>query len=40
MSIEENVKNIKEQMRQAAISAGRDPDSVLLWCGLLWSEGS
>ena len=30
MSIEENVKNIKEQIRQAAISAGRDPDSVLL----------
>ena len=30
MSIEENVKAIKEKMRQAAISAGRDPDSVLL----------
>ena len=30
MSIEENVKAIKERMRQAAILAGRDPDSVLL----------
>ena len=30
MSIEENVKNIKAQMRQAAVAAGRDPDSVLL----------
>ena len=30
MSIEENVKIIKEKMRQAAILAGRDPDSVLL----------
>ena len=30
MTIEENVKAIKEKMRQAAISAGRDPDSVLL----------
>ena len=30
MSIEENVKAIKEKMRQAAISAGRDPESVLL----------
>ena len=30
MSIEENVRAIKEQMRQAAIAAGRNPDSVLL----------
>ena len=30
MSIEENVKAIKENMRQAAILAGRDPESVLL----------
>ncbi len=30
MSIEENVKAIKEKMRQAAILAGRDPSSVLL----------
>jgi pyridoxal phosphate enzyme (YggS family) len=30
MSIEENVKAIKEKMRQAAIEAGRNPDSVLL----------
>ena len=30
MSIEENVKAIKERMRQAAIQAGRDPNSVLL----------
>ncbi len=30
MSIEENVKKIKAQMRQAAMEAGRDPDSVLL----------
>ena len=30
MSIEENVKAIKETMRQAAILAGRDPSSVLL----------
>ena len=30
MSIEENVKAIKENMRQAAILAGRDPNSVLL----------
>ena len=30
MSIEENVKAIKERMRQAAILAGRDPGSVLL----------
>ena len=30
MSIEENVRAIKEKMRQAAIAAGRDPGSVLL----------
>ena len=30
MSIEENVKQIKAQMRTAALQAGRDPDSVLL----------
>ena len=30
MSIEDNVKAIKEKMRRAAIAAGRDPASVLL----------
>ena len=30
MSIEENVKAIKENMRQAAILAGRDPERILL----------
>ena len=30
MSIEENVKAIKERMRQAAIQAGRDPNTFLL----------
>jgi pyridoxal phosphate enzyme (YggS family) len=30
MSIEENVKNIKTQMAQAAIAAGADPKSILL----------
>ena len=30
MSIEENVKAIKEEMRKAAVLAGRDPDSILL----------